>query len=1649
MRAYLVRACCRPAWRRLFRPCLEAFEPRLAPSVNVLTYHNDLARTGDNLQETQLTPANVNTTTFGQLFNTPVDGQIYGQPMILTGVNIPGQGTHDVVFVTTEHDSVYAFDANNGALLWHDNFLNPGAGITTVPSGVTGSADITPEVGITAPPAIDPSSGTLYVVSKTQEVRGDGNHYVQKLHALDIGTGAEKLGGPVLLGDSIANNGPDGGFTDLTPIFVPGTGDSSNGTDVFFNALRENERDNLFLSGGVLYLTFTSHGDTQPYHGWLVGFNPQTLQLESEYCTTPDGTEGAIWMGGGAPAVDANGNVFFATGNGTFDATGGGPQALGPGGGGLGYGSDHPGGGGGIQNSVAVKFDLYSNAGEGTDSTGLYTDGASPTVPAIDMSASGLSLQSQDLMQATLSYNGTTLTETLTDTVTSATFTTSYAVNIPQVVGGSTAYVGFTGGTGGLTSVQDVHTWTLANGPTTVIDHSGGFASNADLSANGSAAFTGGFGEVTDGGGSEAGSFFTNTKVNVSNFTTTFTFRQHDGTAPNMADGMTFTIENAPPGPDYAMSVEKVSPTPGANNELPVLDSFTPFNESPLSGADLDQGSGGVLLLPTQSTGPAHLLVQSSKTGQIFLINRDNMGGFHTGSDNIVQELAPNTVNGGSYDTPAYFNNGSQQLIYYMGQADVLKSFTLANGQLSTNPFAQSSTVFNFPGATPSISANGTQNGIVWVVDTSLNGTGGHPNSGPAVLHAYDATTLQELYNSSQLGTVDQLGAADKFMTPTIANGKVYVATQTGLYVFGSFPVPTAVPADASNLTATASSSSSITLNWTNNATNARDIKILRSLGDKKNFVQIATVSPGATTFTDTNLQPSTAYFYEVVASNALGDSIKPPQANATTLIAPAVLSVTGTGSSEIDLSWTATANSVYQILRSTDGSHFTQINTVAATTTYEDSQLAPGTYYYEVKGVDTDGETALSNIVHATVGQPIGINHAAGFNDSSGLTANGSASFTSSPFTTPTVAQLTDGGFGEASSIFSNQALDVRSFTTTFTFQMYNGTSPFGADGLAFVIQGNSPTALGGGGGGLGYQGINNSVAVYFRAFAGPGVVINGQFYPSSYTGLGQDGNFVNANDVDPANINFNAGTQDSPPDVYSVTLSYSGSTLTETLTDQSTGATFSTSYPGVNIPALVGGNVAYVGFSGGTGGLSLVQQVQTWQYTPTTQNLSPLGPSGLQVANVVAHDAGTSDITLVWTRNSYNETGYQVNRSTDGVHFTPLATLPPNSDTYTDTRLGAGTYYYQVFAFNAQGSSNPSNTDSVIIGAPAAAVTVDHSAGFAGASGLTLNGSATTAGSLLRLTDGGGEASSAFTTSRVGVTNFTTTFTFQMHGGTNPMADGMTFILQAASPTALGGSGGGLGYGSDTPGGPQGIPRSIAIKFDLYSNAGEGTDSTGLFLDGDSPTIAIQPGDSLVDLSSTGIDLHSQDVFQVTLSYSGTTLTETITDTVTHVTFTHAYTVDIGAVLGSNVGYAGFGAGTGGLTTIADVLSWTYQFTTPTKASQAAGHRADPLPPHGVPPLLPGIDNLVLLLAAINPWAPANFNLADELLAIPAFHQLSATQQTLLIQAVDRLLSSSTALQSMVAEAQVEWRYGHHAPLSAATLNQVWSQSNLLELI
>jgi hypothetical protein len=302
----------------------------LGAQVSVWTYHNNNQRTGLNPSETILNLTNVTSTRFGKLFSQPVDGYVYAQPLYVPGVAIPGQGTHNVLFIATQHNTVYAFDADSagagGGLLWQTN-LGPSA-VTTVTGVFTNRnfgtrynnnayTDIMPEVGITGTPVIDLASGTLYVDVFTGEIGGGVTNYFHRLHALNITNGAERPYGPVVV-----------------TATAPGSGVDSVGGKLTFNHKQEIQRAALTLAGGILYVAYSGYADTDPYHGWIIGFNATNLLQLTNYVfnTTPNSTtagfganagEGGVWMGGGGLCVDENTNLYFEVGNGIFTATNG------------------------------------------------------------------------------------------------------------------------------------------------------------------------------------------------------------------------------------------------------------------------------------------------------------------------------------------------------------------------------------------------------------------------------------------------------------------------------------------------------------------------------------------------------------------------------------------------------------------------------------------------------------------------------------------------------------------------------------------------------------------------------------------------------------------------------------------------------------------------------------------------------------------------------------------------------------------------------------------------------------------------------------------------------------------------------------------------------------------------------------------------------------------------------------------------------------------------------------------------------------------------------------------------------------------------------------------------------------------------------
>jgi hypothetical protein len=270
-------------------------------STDVVTFHNDNARTGQNLSEVTLNHKSVNVQTFGKLGFFTVDGKVDAQPLYLSNVNIPNQGVRQVLYVATEHASVYAFDANDGQYLWQVSLL--GAGETTSDTRGCDEA-INPEIGITATPVIDRTlgpNGAIYVVAMSRDTSGK---YFQRLHALDVSTGAELFAGPKTITASYSGNG-----------------DNSSAGSVVFDPRQYKERAALLLLNGVIYTTWASHCDQRPYTGWIIGFNASTLNQASVFNVTPNGNGGGIWMSGGGPAADSLGNIYILNGNGTFDDT--------------------------------------------------------------------------------------------------------------------------------------------------------------------------------------------------------------------------------------------------------------------------------------------------------------------------------------------------------------------------------------------------------------------------------------------------------------------------------------------------------------------------------------------------------------------------------------------------------------------------------------------------------------------------------------------------------------------------------------------------------------------------------------------------------------------------------------------------------------------------------------------------------------------------------------------------------------------------------------------------------------------------------------------------------------------------------------------------------------------------------------------------------------------------------------------------------------------------------------------------------------------------------------------------------------------------------------------------------------------------------
>jgi Domain of unknown function (DUF1929)/Legume lectin domain/Chitobiase/beta-hexosaminidase C-terminal domain/PKD domain len=616
----------------------------------------------------------------------------------------------------------------------------------------------------------------------------------------------------------------------------------------------------------------------------------------------------------------------------------------------------------------------------------------------------------------------------------------------------------------------------------------------------------------------------------------------------------------------------------------------------------------------------------------------------------------------------------------------------------------------------------------------------------------------------------------------------------------------------------------------------------------------------------------------------------------------------------------------------------------------------------------DTDGQSATANSGFTV--NSSGVGFGGGFGVGS-MALNGNATISGTALSLTT----TNGTF-QASSAWYPTPINIQNFTTDFSFQTSAGTQT--ADGLTFTLQNSSTTALGSAGGSLGYAtAITKSVAVKF------------DLYSNNGEGPDSTGLYVNgASPTTPAVDMTSSGVNLHSGDVFRVHMTYDGTTLTMTITDASTAATFTQAWT-VNIPSTVQANTAYAGFTGATGGSTSNQNILSWTMSSTsgsgggtvaTPAFSPAAGTYLGTQTVTLSD-GTSGAIIFYTLDG-SQPGTSAGGSTQQyngpltVSSTETIKALATASGMTTSGTGSATYTIETQVATptfspAAGSYSSTQTVSISTTSPApttihyttdgtaptanspvysgpikvsatetvkayatksgyfdsnvgtAAYTIGSGGGGVGfGSGFTtgsmiLNGNAAINAPDLSLTTNNGtfQASSAWYPTPINIQNFTTDFTFQTTAGAGT-ADGLTFTLQNDSTAALGGAGGSLGYATA-------VTNSVAVKFDLYSNSGEGPDSTGLYVNGTSPTTPA------TDMTGSGIDLHSGDTFHVHMTYDGTNLAMTITDTATSAAFSHTWQVNIPTTIGSNTAYAGFTGATGGFTSNQNILSWTMTST------------------------------------------------------------------------------------------------------------------------
>ena len=1468
--------------KRSVRACLASLVPVLFlttagfgiraadAQVNVTTWHNDNGRTGQNLNETILNTSNVTASTFGKLFSQPVDGQIYAQPLYVSGVTING-AVHNVVYVATEGDSVYAFDADsnggaNASPLWKASMLatahGAAAGATTLPSTELGT-DINPQVGITGTPVIDTTTNTMYVVSATVE----GGASFQRLHALDITTGLEKFGGPVKITATVA-----------------GTGNGSVNGQLTFDQMWENQRPGLLLLNGIVWIGFSSHGDNGPWHGWVIGYKASTLAQTGAYCTSPNGTGAGIWGAGAGLAADQLdpvnkpfGRMFIPTGNGDYTATK--PYTNN-----MDYGDSQ------------VTLDLTNGVPTVTDEFTTNTQAALNSQDN-DVASGGLMvIPTQTGTYPNLAVQtGKVGTMTLLNRDNMGGYNTSANQDLQEQA--------YSVGNVGVWSTpayfnNNIYYWgrfdylksfPLANGkisttPTKSINQYGYPGATPSISANGS---TNGIVWTID---SEA---YTNNGPAVleahsaANVATALYSTATNPTRDQPGNAVKFSVPTISNGKVYvgaAAEVDIYGLLNGASQTA--APSFSPGTESFSTSATVtitDSTPNATIYYTTDGTQPtaastiytAPLTVKNTTTLNAIasatgmLVSTQSTATYTNVSQTAAVTFSLPTGSYGSAQTVTLSDSTANAVIYYTtdGSTPTTGSAVYAS-PLAVNQTETITAIAVAPGlaASPALAQTYT----ITVGATGIQfGQGFAGSAGLVILNGSSALNDQRLQLTS--GATGQAGSAWYFqrvnvqtfttdfsfqLSNPVANGITFAIqnASAGIYALGGnayelgyAPIANslAIKFDLYNSQGEGINSTGLYLNGAVPTVPSIDLSNTPINLHSDDLMSVHLVYDGTTltmTITDVVTAGVWSTSWTVNIPNTIGS---------TTAFVGFTGSTGGSSSSQKIMTWSYSNNAnttptVATPTFSVAGGTYTTAQTVSLADTTSVAKI-----YYTTNGTaPTTASTLYSGPITVSASETIeAIGAASGYNNSAVATA--AYTISAGTVATPTFSVA-------AGSYTTAQTVSLADTTTgAKIYYTLNGTTPTTASTL--------------------YSGaITVSASETIEAIAAATGYTNSAVATAAYT--------------------ITSATAATP--TYSLPAGTYSTAQTTTIADATAGATIYYTLDGT-IPTTASPVYSGTITISKTENLKAIAVATGYTNSAVAQAayfIQPVLPT--PTFSVAAGTYSTAQTVSLADSNTSAKIYYTLN----GTAPTAASTL------YSGAITVSASETIEAIAVLANYTNSAVATAAYTIGAGATPVV--NFPTFT-SSNMNLYG-ATVTGGALQLTDGGtGEARIGWYQTPVNVQKFTTDFTFTE---TSANADGFTFTLQnaPAGVWAVGGNGANLAY--------NGITKSVAVTFNIYNTIGKGNDAVGFSLNGATPETAE------ADITASGVVLRSGDLMRAHLTYDGTTLTLVLTDTVTSASYTASTAVNIPTQVGANTAYAGFTGSTGGLTSIQKINSWTY---------------------------------------------------------------------------------------------------------------------------